>query len=1277
MWVRIPRGTCHYGNKNEQNQLKEKLRPMNNKTTFAVLVLLIFAGLASCVDPELIEAPRKDYVTFDTMRSGGPLVIDGHGTGFVAPGIVIDISNLNDIQGNGYPSSYDWRDHGAVTSVKNQGQCGSCYAFASVADFESEKMIQYGGMYDYSEENAKECNWEAVNGYSGWGSCSGGTHRIVANTWALSGTVYEADDSYNAYPTSCDPSAPRNEKLTDWIVLAYGSAPSTNTIKGHILNYGPVYSTVDAYCLDGYTGGVIDGSLYYDANHAIQIVGWDDAQSCWICKNSWGSTWGESGYFRIMYGGGAIGVYMSSVNDWIGVDDFESLYYHDDAGAHTCYGWSGGLDDTYTMMKSVPDLDEVAVAGEVWIFNGATVDMYLYDDFDGTTPSNMLASTVGNNFPKPGYYSVEFDTPVNMLQGDDVYLVAYIDENIGGQGYPMATDDRSYCASGETWASPDGVTWYDWCDLVSGTVGLRLRTEIGSEPPIPPDSFFDIFLDDKDENWQPINNDIGVLVNGSSYGDEFTYNVTGKLFVPGCYYLIYYADKPDRFDASQWGGANPGALVATLCAEAPDGVVSKTGSIDLGINMPEPPDYNINPDPWNEYCTCPDNYDHCCGAKLWIVPCDDYNTSSNEVTNWNPTEFLFDTDLIWYDDTDHNYAPEVLYVDPDGSCYAAGDEVEITAIVNDYDGYFDLENMVVEADLIAFGVDDPVVLDFVGTTDCITGEYSGSAIVTKSTVDYCNGQYAENQGCVPSCIEFDVTATDPSYESDTGEGCMNVEPGPCDHLNIEVLGRADLLMWNHMCLNFEWMPDTPWFDFELYFTALLVTSEDEYGNMNPDICCDPVVYGTGSVSIIHDEFIIPDIFVGLPGTLVVLYNDESVETCTITAMCEGVTEITPAEVDIEFLEPIESIGVVTDDEYLFCDSTCACYEDCTIVTAQLMDENGDPIGLAGVPVQFSAYFDNQQGPPPATIDPDVGYTDENGIAVTELCITGVNPGVLNMVAISECRGGDTLIDVLDPPCNIQMFADPDELVSPNECGATECSYITGQLWDMYNEPVEVADIEIDLYVNGNHWQPLYTNELGGIEATICADDDLQIGTNVILAEGECYNGYVNVTLIEAPDLCEGVDCNETTCIGYDMYNMTCECGTCISYMIIESNSTTCGYDPCEGVECNDNICDGVDLYNMTCEDGTCVQHMIIEANCTECGYDPCDDVTCNDTVCVGVDLHEEICVVGNCLSFMIIEENCTYCGYDPCEGVECNNITCVDGKCWNQTCDPATCVPYM
>jgi len=211
------------------------------------------------------------------------------------------------------PASYDWRAHGGVTAVKDQGSCGSCWAFATVAPLESQIKAKCGTEENLSEQYLVSCN------LNGWG-CSGGWfahdyHLSLARSGDEPGAVLESIFPYVAANATCQGPYDHPNQLISWSYVAssYG-VPTAAAIKQAIYDYGPVAAAV---CVGShftsYGSGIYDynESCSGDVNHAITLVGWVDDpgpdNGYWILKNSWAPSWGEQGYMRIRYGVSKVG----------------------------------------------------------------------------------------------------------------------------------------------------------------------------------------------------------------------------------------------------------------------------------------------------------------------------------------------------------------------------------------------------------------------------------------------------------------------------------------------------------------------------------------------------------------------------------------------------------------------------------------------------------------------------------------------------------------------------------------------------------------------------------------------------------------------------------------------------------------------------------------------------------------------------------------------------------------------------------------------------------
>ncbi|MFH0968337.1 MAG: C1 family peptidase [Methanobacteriota archaeon] len=215
------------------------------------------------------------------------------------------------------PSSFTWQSNGGdyTTPIRNQGQCGSCWAFAATGVFETfwERLNQNPALNpDFAEQYLVSCSYENGCG-GGWNPLS-----LFINQAGKSGgvgTVVETDYPYTASDSSCKNlngytryKAPAG---TAWYMVSGWSIPTNDQIKSAVSTYGPLFVTLG---VDGtfsaYRSGIYSSSYSGGINHAVVLVGWGtaaDGRTYWICKNSWGTWWGEAGWFRIYAGSNYIG----------------------------------------------------------------------------------------------------------------------------------------------------------------------------------------------------------------------------------------------------------------------------------------------------------------------------------------------------------------------------------------------------------------------------------------------------------------------------------------------------------------------------------------------------------------------------------------------------------------------------------------------------------------------------------------------------------------------------------------------------------------------------------------------------------------------------------------------------------------------------------------------------------------------------------------------------------------------------------------------------------
>ncbi|KPJ50609.1 hypothetical protein AMJ40_02265, partial [candidate division TA06 bacterium DG_26] len=201
-------------------------------------------------------------------------------------------------------SAWDWRDRNGenwMTPIRNQGNCGSCWAFGALGVLEPMVKLYWDDAefpIDLSEQYLVSCSN---------GSCNGYTLSGTADFLQSDGATDEDCFPYQAADLPCEDRCAdwyrRLTKIESWGWVAAESVKSA-------LEDGPLYTGMVVYpSFRYYTGGVYE-SLPDESplgGHAVVICGWNDADSCWICKNSWGRAWGEDGWFRIKWGDSDLG----------------------------------------------------------------------------------------------------------------------------------------------------------------------------------------------------------------------------------------------------------------------------------------------------------------------------------------------------------------------------------------------------------------------------------------------------------------------------------------------------------------------------------------------------------------------------------------------------------------------------------------------------------------------------------------------------------------------------------------------------------------------------------------------------------------------------------------------------------------------------------------------------------------------------------------------------------------------------------------------------------
>lgn len=205
-----------------------------------------------------------------------------------------------DVYGHSLNSTVDWRPHGYVTEVKNQGRCRSCYAFATTGTLEGQQCKVTGKLVSLSEQNILDCSWKQGNKACEGGSLTAAYEYIIENHGIETELSYQQNkpvkhechfkkENVGAVMSSCKTIARGSEKDLQIAVALEG----------------PVSVAIDASQIgfQSYKSGVYDdASCTRNLNHAVLVVGYgtEHGKDYWLVKNSWGQKWGENGYAKIL-----------------------------------------------------------------------------------------------------------------------------------------------------------------------------------------------------------------------------------------------------------------------------------------------------------------------------------------------------------------------------------------------------------------------------------------------------------------------------------------------------------------------------------------------------------------------------------------------------------------------------------------------------------------------------------------------------------------------------------------------------------------------------------------------------------------------------------------------------------------------------------------------------------------------------------------------------------------------------------------------------------------
>jgi C1A family cysteine protease len=385
---------------------------------------------------------------------------------FAPPLIEPSTASASPTQPDLFPASYDLVTQDLVTPVENQGQYGTCWAFATYGSLESTILKEDGVTNDFSENNLA-----ATCGFDGQPVDGGNSNMSEAYLSRGSGPVAASADPYSNMPDgnptgTGTPSDPDAGAPAQYYIDEGTRLGNMTEIKTALMNWGAVYTAM--YWQDASYNSSTD-TYYYNGdagtNHAVTIVGWNDSESvpgapaagAWLIKNSWGSDWGDSGYFWLSYCDTEGGLTGECFHD--AVSPYSQVYYYDE------FGDVSELNTPYAFNAFTATSNQELDAVQFWSeAENASYTISVYSTYSGGSLSGLLSATSGTE-AYAGYHTAALPAPVPLTTGQHFYVEFSI---TNGGTYPMAVDfacpgydPTSTASPSQSYYSFDGSNWGD------------------------------------------------------------------------------------------------------------------------------------------------------------------------------------------------------------------------------------------------------------------------------------------------------------------------------------------------------------------------------------------------------------------------------------------------------------------------------------------------------------------------------------------------------------------------------------------------------------------------------------------------------------------------------------------------------------------------------------------------------------------------------------------------------------------------------------------------
>lgn len=363
------------------------------------------------------------------------------------------------------PIVYDMRQTPWLTSVKTQS-AGGCWAYSVMGAVESRWLMLGMETFNLSDNNLKYCHKYLPE------RSTNGNHWMATSYFARrSGPFLESQDPHPGGTTGPD-NCPNDLTPVYYIPHSRYTPPlDQNFTKETVMEFGPVWTLM--YYNATYFNTTSNTYFYggtHAVNHAGIIVGWNDTlqtaggTGAWIVKNTYGTSWGEAGYYYVSYNDSQLLKYNGYWPDVMEHESDVNLYQYDEIGGYWGVGFGNEVGFGLVKFEGVGGMTEITKIGTFVLYAGSGVEIKIFEEFNGQL-SGLLFSMDEIICDLPGYYSFDLDSTIFIPEGESFYVQIKYDSKNPDNKWPIAVEDtiatysKPHIETGKFWVAPNPEIW--------------------------------------------------------------------------------------------------------------------------------------------------------------------------------------------------------------------------------------------------------------------------------------------------------------------------------------------------------------------------------------------------------------------------------------------------------------------------------------------------------------------------------------------------------------------------------------------------------------------------------------------------------------------------------------------------------------------------------------------------------------------------------------------------------------------------------------------------